>query len=87
MSKEAPSEIQGCSAMLAGYIKDACYIELAIDSSNAAGCAKVANADQKDLCYIEVSKVLRDKTLCANVADAFYSRPKCFAELQMMGVF
>ena len=86
VSNEKPNASVDCGSMPSSYIKDACYTQLAVNAADVSSCESIANDDQRDLCYTEVSKVLRNRTVCDNISDKFYSRPKCYAELQMIGV-
>ena len=82
----SPNETSDCGSITNSFLRDACFTNLAMGSASIEGCGYVISSNQKDLCYIEISKIKRDKTICNSIVDTSYMKPKCFAELQMMGI-
>lgn len=82
----SPTQTSDCGSIDNTFLKDACFTNLAMSSNSAEECKYVLSLNQKDLCYIELSKIKRDKTICNSIVDIYYMKPKCFAELQMIGI-
>lgn len=82
----SPEAVYDCSSIKNSYMKDSCFSNLAVNSVSVENCGYIVGLNQKDMCYIELSKMKRDKKICDSIADTYYMKPKCFAELQMLGV-
>jgi len=76
-----PSEQLDCETIESIYIRDACYVDIAVKEENHEVCKNVENTDDKDLCYIKIARMLKNNTICDNIVDKKYSRPKCYGEV------
>ena len=77
---------QNCDEIANSYTKDACNFQKALSENNVNVCSSITGANIKDMCFIEISQMQKDKSICKSVTDKYYSQPKCYAELQMMGI-
>ena len=76
-----PENTGDCSEIESSYIRDGCYISLAVKSSDEQLCLSVADLDQKDLCYTKIAVMEINSSICENVIDKKFSKPKCYGEV------
>jgi len=82
----SPEKVYDCSTIQNSFMKDSCFSNLAMNSISSENCKYIVSFNLKDLCYLELSKMKKDKQICDEIIDKYYMRPKCVAELQMLGI-
>lgn len=84
LGKQNVVETSECSSIENQYFRDICYLQLAVGTPAHSYCKNMEISDLRDACYVEVSKLKKDNTICDFIDDKFYSRPKCYAELNIL---
>jgi flagellar basal body-associated protein FliL len=79
-----PETIEDCSSIEGNYIRDSCYVQIAVNDVDETICANIADADEKDLCYIRIARLTENREICAKVVDLKYSKPKCYGEVTIL---
>jgi len=80
--KEYPQEAEECDGLTNPNFKNSCYFGIALEKEDAELCAPISVDDHRDICYIAISKT-KGKEVCDSITDAYYLRPKCYAELDL----
>jgi len=80
--KEEPEKIKDCAKIENAYIKNGCYMNLAVTLNDSVHCSSILDIDEKDMCYLKMSEVLGDKSVCANILDKAYLMPRCEARFR-----